>query len=767
MARTVAQRRFLWNMSVIALLVCCVACSRDPKARKAGYLKSGDSYVQQGKFAEAIIQYRNAVQADPLDGEARLKLAEAYYKNQDGTNAAREYVRAADVLTNRVDVQLRAGTLLLIAGRFDDAKVRAEKALAVSPQEVEAHVLLGNALAGLRNLDGAVAEIEEAIRLAPERASSYSNLGELEARRGRPDAAEKALKKGVELDDRSAAAHLALVNFYWAREQRAEAEQELSKALALDPNNVAAHRAMATLAIALNRPEEAEAHLKKIIELTKSPEASVALSDFYILRRDEAAARKVLDPLAEGTQPSADAMVRLAAMDRTAGRSKEAYARLDSILARDKTHLQALLSKSAMLLDDGKLEDAFAAADLAVKSHAESAEAQYTLGRVQAARNQNEPAIAAFKEALRINPRAAGAHVALAQLSLKAGRASEAVGFAQDALTSNPRNPDARLALARGLMARGELQRAETELQQLTKQFPNSAAIHLQNGMLQGRKKNLPGARKEFDEALKLEPNSMEALEASVALDLAMKQPEAARARVKGRIDAPNASPALMLLAARTYVATGDVETGEQLMRKALQKDSTYLPAYGALSQLYLSQKRLDAALVELDNLARQDPKPVAALTLAGTILLTQGKTAEARQRFEKALEVDPSAAVAANNLAWIYGSSGENLDKALELAQTAYSKLPNSPEVGDTLGFIYYKKDLLPQAIDILKAAVEKDPNRADYHYHLGLALAKNGDKAGATEHLNRALAIRPDFDGAADAKSVLSSLGSTGSPK
>jgi tetratricopeptide (TPR) repeat protein len=213
----------------IALTGFAAACSRDPKARKTGYLKSGDSYVQQGKFAEAILQYRNAVQADPLDGDARLKLAETYSKNHDGANAAREYVRAADVLTNRVDVQLKAGALLLIGGRFDDAKVRAEKALALSADDVDAHILLGNALAGLKNIDGAITEVQEAIRLAPARASSYSNLGELEARRGNAEAAEKALKKGVELDERSA----ATVNT-GRRWQRAEAERSSLTALALD-----------------------------------------------------------------------------------------------------------------------------------------------------------------------------------------------------------------------------------------------------------------------------------------------------------------------------------------------------------------------------------------------------------------------------------------------------------------------------------------------------------------------------------------------------
>jgi tetratricopeptide (TPR) repeat protein len=171
-------------------------------------------------------------------------------------------------------------------------------------------------------------------------------------------------------------------------------------------------------------------------------------------------------------------------------------------------------------------------------------------------------------------------------------------------------------------------------------------------------------------------------------------------------------------------------------------------------------ERRLDAALAEFDELAKHDPRPVAPLTFAGVILLAQGKTSEAQDRFERALQVDPTAAVAANNLAWIYSESGRNLDIALQLAQTAHRKLPDTPEVADTLGFIYYKKNLLPQAIQSLNAAVDKDPTKAGYHYHLGLAMAKSGNAAGAKEHLTTALNLKRDFQGAADARTVLQSL-------
>ena len=158
--------------------------------------------------------------------------------------------------------------------------------------------------------------------------------------------------------------------------------------------------------------------------------------------------------------------------------------------------------------------------------------------------------------------------------------------------------------------------------------------------------------------------------------------------------------------------------------------------------------------------MAQRDARSVTALTFAGVVLQAQGKTSAARARFERALQVDPAAAVAANNLAWIYAESGANLDVALRLAQTAYSKLPETPQVGDTLGFIYYKKDLLPEAIRILTSVVKQDLTNASYHFHLGLAYAKVGDVAAGKQHLTRAVDLKADFEGATEARAMLHSL-------
>ena len=63
-----------------------------------------------------------------------------------------QFVRASDLLPNDLDVQLKAGNLLLAARKPEDAVARADAALKVQPGNIDALVLRGNALAGLRSV---------------------------------------------------------------------------------------------------------------------------------------------------------------------------------------------------------------------------------------------------------------------------------------------------------------------------------------------------------------------------------------------------------------------------------------------------------------------------------------------------------------------------------------------------------------------------------------------------------------------------------------
>jgi tetratricopeptide (TPR) repeat protein len=122
---------------------------------------------------------------------------------------------------------------------------------------------------------------------------------------------------------------------------------------------------------------------------------------------------------------------------------------------------------------------------------------------------------------------------------------------------------------------------------------------------------------------------------------------------------------------------------------------------------------------------------------------------------------MDPYAVVAANNLAWLHTERDQNLDLALQLAQRAKQRLSSDPRVNDTLGWIYYKKDLVEQAIPLLEESVRDDAGNPLHQYHLGMAYVLSGAWMKARQPLERALTLKPDFPGANEAKTALAMIG------
>ena len=110
--------------------------------------------------------------------------------------------------------------------------------------------------------------------------------------------------------------------------------------------------------------------------------------------------------------------------------------------------------------------------------------------------------------------------------------------------------------------------------------------------------------------------------------------------------------------------------------------------------------------------MARQRPRSVPVNTALGMLLETQGNEDAARQRYEAVLQIDARAPVAANNLAWLLVKHGQDLDRALHLARTAHAGLKDRPEVNHTLGWVHYRRGSAGEAVPLLRAAVDRQPN-------------------------------------------------------
>lgn len=755
------MNRHISLVLVSACLTLLAAACADPEAAKRQYLESGDAFMVQEKVSEAILQYRNALRTDPNFGEARLRLAEAYEKDGNAPAAFREFVRAADLLPEDAAVQVRAATYLLMSRQFEDAAQRAEKALAIDPQNVDALILRANGKAGLNDLATAITDIEEAIAAQSGEMRLYVSLGAFRAVEGRQAEAEAAFQNALRVNPDSIEARLAFAHFYWMNGNAPEVERLLLEVHSVDSMHEMGNRMLANLYLSTRRADRAEAPLKLLAERSKSPAASLALADYYVLvkRLDDAVA--VLQPLATAGEVTQLASLKLAQLERLRGRHADARRLVDGVLAATPNHGQALTLLSAWQLRDGDPQSALATARKGIEVNPASALAQFALAQALIETNQPAEATAALKEVIRLNSSIVSAHLMLARLQLAAGHLVEAVEFATEAKRRAPADPDVRLALARSLIAAGRPDEAEPEVRALLASQPAHAASHSVAGQLALVRGDRAGARAAFDRALARDPNSVEALEGLLALDVQAQRLAQAIARIDPRMSEHPENVELQFLAARTYTEAGDAAEAERALREVIRLDPHHLRAYVLLGRVYARQGRLDEAVAELDAAAAKRPSDVAAPTMAAIILQMQNRIGEARKRYEAILDSHPRAAIAANNLAWLYAEQGtENLAAALQLAQVAKAQLPDVAEVDDTLGWIYYKQDLPRLAIPPLEESVRKDSQNATYHVHLGLAYAKAGERSKAAATLRRALELNPGPDDAKLVRQVLATL-------
>jgi Flp pilus assembly protein TadD len=168
-----------------------------------------------------------------------------------------------------------------------------------------------------------------------------------------------------------------------------------------------------------------------------------------------------------------------------------------------------------------------------------------------------------------------------------------------------------------------------------------------------------------------------------------------------------------------------------------------------------------DTALSTWQTWINAHPNDTHGYELLGSLQEAKGNTSGATDSYKKALQLDPNDAAAANNLAYIMVEGGQNVDVALNLAQTARRNAPNSPQTADTLAWVYYAKQDYSAARDLLETATKDAPDDASIHYHLGMTYSKLNDKTNAQLHLKKAQTLAPNSKTGKDATDALAKLG------
>jgi Flp pilus assembly protein TadD len=179
------------------------------------------------------------------------------------------------------------------------------------------------------------------------------------------------------------------------------------------------------------------------------------------------------------------------------------------------------------------------------------------------------------------------------------------------------------------------------------------------------------------------------------------------------------------------------------------------------IGEAYRRKGDFPNAIVALQKAREIVPENGVVLSTLALVLEAAERWTEARQVYEVVIKLDPNNAVALNNLAYLLSEHGGDLNDALTKAQRAKQLLPGLSEVSDTLGWIYLKKNLTDNAIDIFKDLVTKVPSSAIFRYHLGMAYSQKGDKTRALKELQDALKFNPTKEDRERIQQLITRLG------
>ncbi len=294
---------------------------------------------------------------------------------------------------------------------------------------------------------------------------------------------------------------------------------------------------------------------------------------------------------------------------------------------------------------------------------------------------------------------------------------------------------------------------------------PKSPVGYVQLGSLRFVQKQYDQAGQAYQEALDRDVNSSDALRGLINTLLVQNQLDKALAVAKAQIaKAPDNSGFYDLLGTVLFKNKRDLNAAEIALQRSAELDRNS-DALIKLGEVQAAKGEVDQAIVTYQQAIKDHPRNSDFHILLGELYESRRDWKQAQAAYQDALNLAPDNPLASNNLANVMVQLGGNLDVAMTLAQTARRGMPDSADVVDTLGWLYYQKGAYQAAIDLFQQALKLSGQNnvqeaPGIHYHLGLAYEKTNQPALARQHLEKVLKINPNYGEAADVKKQLAQL-------
>lgn len=752
------------------------ACSRDPHALAVRYVENGNKFFEREKFKEASLMYRRAVaaNADPLYGEAYYRLGLTSMKLSDVGGAYRAFVRAVelqktnvDALTKTADIEILAATQGGKQGAtyLQSAKERALQLVKMKDGAYDGYRMLGQIALLDKQPAEAVRNLELANKAKPGQAPLILAYFTALVQNDQFPQAEVAAKSLIAKQKDYAPIYDLLYVQYATRKQLPDAEGVLQLKSANNPTNSEYVLHLAMHYAASQQPAKMNEVMQRLNDEKAFSNGHLAAGDFYYLRlREFEKAREQYEAGMKALpKEKATYQKRLVELYAATNRNDEANKILAQVFKDNANDPEAIAMRAALRLTTGSREEVNLAVNdfqSLVSKTPNNHLLHYNLARALLAKGEVEPARLQLEETIKLRVDFLAARELLTRIHLTRNDATKALQEADSILKFDANNLAGHLARSSALLMLQDKDKARQELDFVTRTYPQNAEARYQMGYLAWQDKDFKKASDVFGELHRANPKDIRGLVGVVEtlagkgdLPGAIQEMSTALAAEPDRQD-------LKIAVANLYVRAEKYDDAVRNYQSVLSKDPRNADVLFKMAETYRRKGDLNQAIDSFRKSSQAAPNDSGPLLQLGLLMDGTGRRDQSKPIYEQVLRIQPDHPVALNNLAYIKAEEGNDLDSALSMAQRAYQAAPGSPDVADTLGWVYIRKNLHQEAIRLFSDLVKKYPGSPVYRMHYAMALKQKGDLPAAKRELEAALNSGPSKDEAAKIQELLRTL-------
>ena len=685
--RKASRSTVIFSMAVLLLSACGSRTDAD-------YLRDGQTQLAAGNVPAAVIDFRNALQKNGRNLEARILLARSLVDLGDAIGAQGEIATAAQY-------GAAPGSLAQVRGEADLLSGDANRALA----------------------DAAVpknASPELAAGISSVRARTLIALGRL-------GEAREAIEGGLSRDPKSLDLLMARSQLALGEKDMAAANSYLGAAAKVAPADYRVAMLKGDIAFAAGDFAGAEAAYGSVIKAHSwNMQARLRLARAQIARQEikQAAATLAVLLKAAPKDPNVnylEAVTKYQARDYAAALS---YSQVS--LGTAQTFLPAQLVAGASSYALGQWEQASNYLTHYVFEVPNSEQARLLLARVQMRLGHPNDAVSTLKPALSIPAGATDAsdtnsHGDVPVLALigtaaaQSGDYEDAAHYFQAAVAKNPNDATLRQGLGSAELSLGQTESGITDLERAQQQEPKAVAPALALFFGYIRAKN-------FAKAL-----------------------ETAETLAKNRPQDPLGDDLVGL----AREANGESDAARSAWTKALQLKPDDPTALQNLAVLAIKEGNFGSAIENYERLLKANPKNQTAAIALAQVELRQGKSDAAAATLQKAIAGNPSADAAREALGRL--DLGENhAQNAIDTVAPILAAHPDNSAALEVTGSAQLALGQSENASSTFQRLVGAAPNSAASHQLLGSAYLAKNDVTSALRELKTAVDLNPKDDAA-----------------